>query len=365
MAEFTQCPRQPRKNEILPKTLDEYTHKKIGTGDNEGKSAAASAPQKAKFRQYLSIARFDHATKHVFIIPGIIIAYALREPSLQHAAFTICIGFASAVLIASANYVINEWLDRSFDAAHPVKSGRTAVNWTLSPQLVYLEYLILAATGLLLAYLVGTAFFYTSVLFVASGLIYNVKPLRSKDWPYLDVISESINNPIRLTLGWAMIETASLPPLSLLLGYWTAGAFLMSAKRLSEYRDISTSQGIDQLQLYRSSFRFYTAENLTVSCFLYAMMSAFFIAIFLIRYRLEYIIALPFIAVLFASYLWLSLRKGSIAQRPERMFRSRRLVFSLALAVIVMTIVSFVDLPFLQKLFEPGFTPVEMEKGNG
>src|SRR3546814_17003041 len=63
------------------------------------------------------------STKHVFIIPGIILAYALR-PSLQPAATSIIVGFGSAVAIASANYVINEWLDREFDAFHPQKSAR-------------------------------------------------------------------------------------------------------------------------------------------------------------------------------------------------------------------------------------------------
>jgi hypothetical protein len=44
------------------------------------------------------------------------------------------------------------------------------------------------------------------------------------------------------------------------------------------------------------------------------------------------------------------------------MFRSRRLVVSLGVAVIVMIIVSFVDLPFLNVLFEPNFTSVEKMK---
>lgn len=325
----------------------------------QGSEYAEATPQKATLKEYVAIARLDHATKHVFIIPGVILAYALREPPLDNVILSLILGFLSAIAIASANYVINEWLDRESDKFHPMKHRRAAVQWVLSPRLVYLEYLAFAVFGLVLAWLVGTEFFFTSVLFLVSGLIYNVKPIRSKDRPYLDVISESINNPIRLALGWTMIDPTTLPPSSLILAYWTAGAFLMGAKRLSEYRDISSSQGVETLHLYRKSFRQYTAENLTVSCFLYGMMSAFFIAVFLNKYRLEYIVALPFLAILFASYLWLSLRKDSIAQRPERMFRSRRLVASLLIAIIALVFASFVDMPFLYDISEASFTPVD------
>ena len=31
--------------------------------------------------------------------------------------------------------------------------------------------------------------------------VYNVPPVRSKDQPYVDVLSEAINNPLRLLAG--------------------------------------------------------------------------------------------------------------------------------------------------------------------
>lgn len=315
------------------------------------------APQ-GRLGDYLSLARFDHVTKHVFVLPGLILAYALQAPPLESLFFNVAVGLMSAICIASANYVINEWLDREHDAAHPTKSKRRAVVVELRSSLVYGEYLFFAVTGLVLGYLVGTLFFVTSIAFLASGILYNVRPMRVKDKPYLDVLMECANNPIRFLLGWAMVDGSTLPPVSVLAAYWMAGAFLMAAKRLGEYRDISQTAGVAVLSRYRRSFHYYTEESLMVSCFVYAMMTAFLSGVFLVKYRVEYILVFPFISFLFSVYIWLAARPGSVVQRPERLFHSRRLDVVLGACIAVFILATFIDMPFLDFVATPSFISI-------
>lgn len=319
------------------------------------KVTASGGQDRATFSDYLALARVDHWTKHIFIVPGIVLAYVLRDIPAQGLAANILVGFLSAGLIASANYVMNEWLDRSHDAFHPTKSRRAAVVKALSPRVVALQYLLLMATGLALAWMVSLLFFLAAVAFAVSGVTYNLPPLRSKDRLYLDVLSEAANNPIRLFLGWAMVDPASMPPSSLIVAYWMGGAFLMAAKRLSEYRDFAAAGGTAALGRYRRSFRYYTEERLLVSSFLYAMLSLFCIAVFLVKYRVEYVVALPFIVAVFTVYLALALQRDSVAQRPEKLFREKLLMAASAAAVVILGIVSFVDLPFVEWISEPHF----------
>lgn len=303
------------------------------------------------FADYLSIARFDHSTKHIFIVPGIILAYLLRGVH-SNIIINIILGFVTAICIASANYVINEWLDREFDKYHPKKSQRSAVQRQLNGRIVFIEWLTLILIGLWAAYLASMTMLLVAILFAMQGVVYNVKPLRAKDKPFLDVISESINNPLRLIIGWTMVDPMTLPPGSVILAYWFGGAFLMASKRFSEFREIVSSHGRDLLERYRASFAGYSEATLLSSSFIYGLLSSFFLAVFLIKYRVEYILLMPLIIGMFGYYLSISMRPGSSAQNPEKLFRERGLLVIIVLLFSVFIFSTAIDMPILHKLTE-------------
>ena len=308
--------------------------------------------QTGTWRDYLRLARLDHMTKQVFILPGIVLAWLLRGPPESGLALALAFGVAAAIAIASANYVINEWLDRAFDAHHPEKSARASVQKALDPRAVYGLYAALVAAGLGLAALVNVTVLVLAGLFALAGLAYNVRPLRAKDRAFVDVLAESLNNPLRLAIGWAIVDPATLPPVSLLLGFWFGGAFLMNAKRLAEYRFLAATVGTGVLVRYRASFARYDEGRLSIANLIHALLCGFCIAIFVVKYRIEYVLLFPFLTALFAEYYRLALLTGSPARAPERLFQARRLMLMAVATGLAFAALTVIDLPALERLSE-------------
>ncbi len=188
------------------------------------------------------------------------------------------------------------------------------------------------------------------VVFWLTACVYNMRPLRAKDRPYLDVLLEGFNNPLRLLAGWYLTGTGAVPVFSLLLSYWMARCSFMAVKRFSEYRLIANPS---QSAAYRKSFEWYTEPRLLVAILFYATCSMLFFNAFLMRYRLELVLSFPLIAAVMATYLHMGFEPDSHAQRPEGWYRNPLLMTAVLACAVTMGVLTFVDLPLLHQLFPP------------
>ena len=315
-----------------------------------------TSENQAGIGSYIKIARPDHWIKNVFIMPGLVLAVILSGKAVSVSEFIIKLlaGFLATCFIASANYVINEWLDAEFDKYHPTKKNRPVVSQNMKFSLVMAEYAICIIVGLLLSLLVNIPFVLTELWLLVMGVLYNVKPIRTKDIVYLDVLSESINNMIRLLLGWFIICEDIYPPSSILVGYWMAGAFLMAVKRYAEYRMIGDPKLAGS---YRKSFAKYTEATLLCSSFYYGLCATFLIGIFLLKYRIEYIVAIPVLFFLFCYYLYIAYKPDSAAQKPEKLFREKKLMLLVGVLVVLFAVLTVVDIPVMDVWENAFFIP--------
>lgn len=222
-----------------------------------------------RFSRYVALARPAHYGKNILVAVGVMLAYAQRPlPIIPQIAWTIVGGIIATCLIASSNYVLNEILDGGSDQFHPRKQHRQVASGQVSVRIASVEWIVLLTAGLLMALAIGRVFFLVSALFAFMAILYNVPPLRLKDLPCLDVLTEGMNSPIRVLLGWALIPPGIVPDVWLLLAFWMAGAFAMSWKRLREIR-LFTDRAM--AAAYRRSFAWYDGKRLKMSMTVYAL----------------------------------------------------------------------------------------------
>lgn len=300
-------------------------------------------------KPYLQIARFDHWGKNVFMLLGFVLAWFLEPVELSAPLFVkLAFGFVITGLIASSNYVINEILDAPKDRHHPDKRERPIPSGKVKIPLAYAEWIFLGVLGIGLATRINTGFALSGAALWIMGCVYNIPPVRSKEIPYLDVLSESINNPLRLMLGWFVIIPSGVPPVSLVVSYWMFGAFFMAIKRYAEYRHINDPAAA---AAYRGSFRWYNESRLLVSFFYYALLGSFFAGVFIVRYHLTLVLFLPFASAFVAHYLKIGLKENSPVQHPEKLFKERGFMAMTLFCGVLFLLLMHLEIPQLYEWF--------------
>lgn len=305
----------------------------------------------ADWRAHVAMARPDYWFKNVFVLPGVVVALG-TVPVTDWGAFAqrLVLGLVAICLVASSNYTLNEILDAPTDRHHATKRDRPIPSGRVRVSLAWAQWIALFAIGMALGIRVSALFATSLAALWFMACVYNIPPVRSKDQPYVDVLSEAINNPIRMVAGWYIVTTATHAPASLLLSYWMIGCYFMALKRYAELAGFADRASA---AAYRRSFAFYTPERLIVSIMFYAAAAMLFFGAFCMRYRLELILSFPLVALVMASYLRVALKPDSAAQHPERLYRERGLMSAVVATTIVMVVLLRVDLPAVHRFVSP------------
>jgi 4-hydroxybenzoate polyprenyltransferase len=314
-----------------------------------GATAVPVESHRPSLAGHLRIARVDHWVKNVFVLPGIVVALSIDRLALAALdPANLLIGLLAVCLVTSSNYVINEVLDAPFDVKHPLKYNRPVASGQVSIPLAYAQWLALVLIGIALGLRISAPFTATLVALWIMGCVYNIPPVRSKDLPYVDVLSEAVNNPLRMLAGWYLVAPSIVPPSSLLMSYWMAGCYFMAIKRYAEFREIGDSS---QSAAYRKSFAYYTEERLLISIAFYSALAMLFLGAFIMRYRLELVLSFPLIALVMAVYLSLAFKDNSAAARPEGLYREPVLMTAVIACTALMLSLLFIDLPIIDTIF--------------
>lgn len=289
---------------------------------NESVVETRPAPEDMTFVEkataYIQVLRLDHWHKNVFTVMGAVACLvALKIKITPEVIGLAALGTFLSCLISSVNYAINEFLDAAFDAEHPVKRNRPVPSGRIHTQALFLlgGMLLVVALGLAVLFF-NKAFVVALLFFLMFGMFYNVEPIRAKEIPFADVICESVNNPLRLMIGWfSVTATMQFPPASLAMLFWVFGAFLMTSKRLAELRYLG--EGADK---YRVTYEHYTERSLLAAMVSYSIASFVFMTWQIHIYGSVVSWGLPLMAIFTVWWFKLTYEYDSVVKEPERVF---------------------------------------------
>ncbi len=247
------------------------------------------------------------------------ILYALALVGTHFFISALC--FVSFSFIASAIYILNDWIDRKADSLHPLKASRPLAAGKISGQYAAFTAMLCLAIGFFIALFLNkyVLVLVLILLYLLNNLIYNFY-FRTKD--LLDIFSISIGFVIRVLIGAVALN---IEPSSWLLTCTGLVSLFMAAEKrrddLNRYTDVSS----------RPSLSGYTHEFLmAVSIILLGCLASFYL-IYVTDHTIQLKFKTPYLPitslfVLFGvlRYLQLSLvytRSGSpldiiISDRP-------------------------------------------------
>ena len=67
---------------------------------------------------------------------------------------------------------------------------------------------------------------------------------------------------------------------------------------------------------------------------------------------------MPFLFLLFVYYLYIAFKDDSAVQKPEKLYKEKKLMAFVVLIVLIFVVLTFVDIPALRLFQEPFLIPI-------
>lgn len=145
--------------------------------------------------QYLKLMRIHQWVKNLIIFAGIIFGKKLNDPVVMTRGLAAFFLFS---IVASSQYVVNDYLDRKEDALHPEKKDRPIASGKINASHALFITAIILPVALVLSYILNPTFFFLTLFYLLFNIVYS-KYL--KHMVILDVMSISIGFVIRAIAG--------------------------------------------------------------------------------------------------------------------------------------------------------------------
>jgi 4-hydroxybenzoate polyprenyltransferase len=143
--------------------------------------------------------------KNIFLFPALLFSGRFLEVEPVASAL---VGFAAFSLLASAGYVLNDWLDRDADRKHPKKRFRPIASGALPPAAALVLGLACLAGGSVLAWSLSPSFLFIAMVYLATTLSYS---FWFKHLVILDVLMLSAGFVWRTVAGAVAIDVHVSP----------------------------------------------------------------------------------------------------------------------------------------------------------
>ncbi|MEM9985705.1 MAG: UbiA prenyltransferase family protein [Bacteroidota bacterium] len=179
-------------------------------------------------RDYLSLMRPHQYIKNLVILAPAFFALRITETDTL---LRTLLGVAGFSLVASAVYILNDYLDREEDRQHPKKKDRPLAANRVSPASALLLMLSLIAVTVPIFWLVDRTAFYLVSGYVFMNVLYT---FWLKHIPIIDIFIIALGFLIRVAVGASLAEPDIPLSMWIVLIIFLGALFLALAKRRAD-----------------------------------------------------------------------------------------------------------------------------------